>query len=63
MNEALKAELAKIIREELMKRGTVSIPSLGTFRVEHTSQQRKLKKDGAVVMTPPVDRLHFSPDS
>lgn len=63
MNEALKKELAKIIRDELMKRGSVSIPSLGTFKVEHHSQERKLKPDGTVVMTPPSDRLHFSPDS
>lgn len=63
MNEALKNELAKIIREELMKRGSVSIPSLGTFKVEHHSQERKNNPDGTVVMTPPSDRLHFSPDS
>ena len=62
MNEALKTELANVIREELMKRGTVSIPSLGTFKVEHRSQERKSQDDGTVVMTPPSDRLHFSPD-
>ncbi len=63
MNEELKIELANIIREELMKRGTVSIPSLGTFKVEHHSQERKLHNDGTVVMTPPSDRLNFSPDT
>jgi len=63
MNEELKIELANIIREELMKRGTVSIPSLGTFRVEHHNQERKLQNDGTVVMTPPSDRLNFSPDT
>jgi nucleoid DNA-binding protein len=63
MNEKLKIELATIIREELMKRGSVTIPSLGTFNVEHLSQERKSQIDGTVVMTPPYDRLHFSPDS
>lgn len=63
MNEALKTELVNIIREELMKRGVISIPSLGTFRVEHHSQERKSFNDGKVVMTPPSDRLHFSPDT
>jgi nucleoid DNA-binding protein len=63
MNEDLKNELLNIIRDELMKRGTVSIPSLGIFKVEHHSQERKLQEDGSVVMTPPSDRLNFSPDS
>ena len=63
MNEELKAELVKIIREELMKRGVVSIPSLGTFKVEHHSQQKFLMNDGTVTMAPPSDRLHFNPDS
>ncbi len=63
MNEDLKIELANIIREELMKRGVVSIPSLGTFKVEHHTQERRSQADGTVVMTPPADRLNFSPDS
>ncbi len=63
MNEELKTELVKIIREELMKRGSVSIPSLGTFKVKHHSQQRQLSNDGTVTMAPPSDRLNFIPDS
>jgi nucleoid DNA-binding protein len=63
MNEELKIELANIVREELMKRGSITIPSLGTFKVEHHSQERKSKEDGTVVMTPPSDRLNFSPDA
>jgi len=63
MNERLVEELVAIIREELMKRGTVSIPSVGSFRVEHQRHSRKETTDGKVVMTPPVDSLIFNSDS
>jgi len=63
MKERLVEELAAIIREELMKRGTVSIPSIGSFRVEHQRHVRKETTDGKVVIAPPVDSLVFNSDT
>ncbi len=63
MKNRTTSELVKVLKEELMNKGSVAIPSLGTFSVEHRRQQRVEYADGRIVLEPPKDIIAFTPDT
>lgn len=63
MKEQILRELVRIVRDELMDKGAVSIPSMGTFSVEHEPPRRKDEHGGHETLTPPRDVIHFTPDN
>lgn len=63
MKTEVTHELVKVLKEELMNKGSVSIPSIGTFGVEHRRQHRVEYADGRIVLEPPKDVIVFSPDT
>ncbi len=54
--------LADIVRDALTRGGTIHVPGLGTFGVEHRSSQVEEQPDGSVTMKPPRDEVVFTPD-
>jgi len=48
------------IRDELVKRKSVQIEGLGTFRVKHEKQRHYHNDDGQVVLLPPEDLVQFT---
>jgi len=54
------AALAETLRDRLSARASVEVPGLGTFRVQHTPSAIE-KIDGETILTPPKDRLTFTP--
>lgn len=49
----------EVIRDELVKRKSVQIDGLGTFRVKHEKQRQQHNESGQVVLLPPRDIVQF----
>lgn len=56
------AALAETLRDHLSTRTSAEVPGLGTFSVLHTASAIE-EIDGETVLTPPRDRLTFTPAS
>lgn len=40
----------------------MTVPGLGTFRVEHLESRIERREDGQIVMRPPRDEIRFIPE-
>ena len=60
--DLLKETLADVVREALAKGQNVSLPGLGTLRVEHKPSEMIEDENGQIVMRPPRDEVVFDPD-
>lgn len=61
--DQLKETLADVIREALANGQDVSLPGLGTLRVEHKPSEMIEDENGQIVMRPPRDEVIFDPDA
>ena len=60
--DLLKETLADVVREALANGQNVSLPGLGTLRVEHKPSEMIEDENGQIVMRPPRDEVVFDPD-
>ena len=61
-SDQLKETLADVVREALANGEEVTLPGLGTFRVEHQPSEMAEDEDGQVIMRPPRDEVVFIPE-
>ncbi len=61
--DQIKESLADVVREALSNGQEISIPGLGTLRVEHKPSEMIEDENGQIVMRPPRDEVIFSPQS
>lgn len=62
-SDQLKETLAGVIRDALANGDAISLPGLGTFRVEHRPSERVEDENGQIVMRPPRDEVVFISES
>lgn len=62
MNAELAQALATVIRDQAIKKNSVEIEGLGTFRAVHRKQHQTQYQNGRVLLMPPKDYLTFTPN-
>lgn len=62
MNSELSVALKDIIREQAIKKDSVKIEGLGTFKPVHKKQHQEMDKNGKIILIPPQDQIHFIPE-
>lgn len=62
MNTEIAKALTEIIRNHAIKKNSVNIEGLGTFRAVHRKQHQAQYQNGRVLLIPPKDYLTFTPN-
>lgn len=62
MNKDLGKALAEVIREQAIKKNSIKIDGLGTFKPVHKKQYQNQYVNGRIVMIPPKDYILFTPE-
>lgn len=62
MNQEFLSAFTDIIRDQLVRKNSITIKGLGTFKKEHIQQFQQQHTNGRVVMMPPKDIVKFIPD-
>lgn len=60
--DQVESALADFIKESLERGETADVPGLGTFEVRHENSSVQTSDDGELVMTPPRNKIVFTPD-
>ena len=63
LNKDFLKSLKSVIRDQLIKKNTIKITDIGTFRLRHRAQYQQQREDGRVVMQPPKDYIEFTPEN
>ncbi len=62
MDQKFLTAFANVIRDQLVRKNSIQIKGLGTFKQEHVQQFQQQHSNGQVVMMPPKDVVTFIPD-
>lgn len=63
MDDSIREALIAVFREELIKKKTIEVDDLGTFKTVHIKQYQKQDPNGDLVLMPPKDYILFTPQN
>lgn len=61
MKESVHSAFISVMRENLIKKKTIKIDELGSFKSVHIKQYQRQEPDGSSVLMPPIDYVLFTP--
>lgn len=61
MDKKFLLSFRDVIREELLKRNSVTIDAIGTFKTHHVRQKKVTDESGRELLQPPRDEVRFTP--